>query len=101
MEDSRKNLLSLMKFPFKISFKDLVIFSGCTSVKKPTLPKFIPNKGALDFENFLAELNIVPSPPMQIIRSDDLAIILSFATLNCFDKEAKVSKCLERRTLMS
>jgi hypothetical protein len=43
--------------------------SGAISVKKPNEPKFIPKTGISSIPNSLEQLNIVPSPPIAITKS--------------------------------
>ena len=65
----KKNLESIVYFPATICLIDWVNSSGAISVKKPTLPRFIPRTGKPLDPNFLAEPSRVPSPPIQTTRS--------------------------------
>ena len=72
--DCRKDLLSILNSPFRIDVRLFCILSGAISVRNPRLPKFIPNIGIPFIPYFLAVFMIVPSPPIEISKSQFFSI---------------------------
>ena len=74
----------------------IVNSSGAISVRKPNLPRLIPNIGTFFEPNSLEQLNIVPSPPIAIIRSALEAKKLVEEVLICLDLRILLNDWLYR-----
>ena len=66
---SISSLSSVINLPDIKLFIVLFAVEGLISVKKPSLPLLMPVTGIWCWCESLADLSIVPSPPIEIIRS--------------------------------